>query len=112
MDPRDLDGSRRAGVPSAKLHPAVAAVIERLKAKRATPTAEEARFVRDGKAEVQLWLTDTSAETIERLRKLGVEVVAQPKTAKLVIARVPVENLGAIAELSVVRYVTPQTEIL
>jgi Ca-activated chloride channel family protein len=112
MDPRSLDRAGRAGPSVGKLHPTVAAVVERLKAERGTPTAEEAQFVRDGKAEVQLWLTDTSAETIAQLRKLGVEIVAQPKTAKLVIARVPVENLGALAELSVVRYVAPQAETL
>src|SRR5581483_5104844 len=36
-----------------KLHPTIIAVIERLKIKQSQPTAEEAKFVRDGKAEIQ-----------------------------------------------------------
>jgi hypothetical protein len=52
---------------SAKLHPAVAAVIERLKNNDAKPGAEELNFTRDGKAEIQVWLADKSAETIEQL---------------------------------------------
>ena len=32
----------------------------------------------------------------------------KPTTAKLVIGRLPIEKLTALAELSVVRYVAPQ----
>jgi Ca-activated chloride channel family protein len=109
MAPRSRDLAGVAGSALAKLHPTVAAVIERLKAKRTAAAAEEAQFVRNGKAWLQVWLSDTSAETIARLRKLGVEIVAQPRTAQLVIARVPLEKLAALAELAVVRYVAPQT---
>src|SRR5262245_55729460 len=49
----------------AKLHPAVAAVIDRLKNKGSKPGAEELKFTRDGKADIQVWLTDKSAKTIE-----------------------------------------------
>src|SRR5262249_127669 len=50
----------------AKLHPAVIAVIERLKNKDVKPGAEELTFTRDGKAEIQVWLADKSAESIEQ----------------------------------------------
>ncbi len=92
---------------AAKLHPVLTAVVERLKNKRTAPAAEEAKFVKHGKAEVQIWLLDTSSETIDQLKKLGFEVLVQPKSAKLVIGRLPIEKLAALAEVKTVRYVAP-----
>jgi len=94
----------------AKLHPAVAAVIERLKNKDAKPGAEELKFMRDGKAEIQVWLADKSAATIEQLKKLGFEVILDPQSSKVIIGRLPVEKLAALAELSAVKYIAPQTK--
>lgn len=94
----------------AKLHPSIAAVIERLKNKGAKPSAEELKFTRDGKAEIQIWLADKSAATIERLKKIGFEVILDPQSSKALIGRLPIEKLAALAELDVVRYVAPQTK--
>jgi len=94
----------------AKLHPAVAAVIERLNNKDAKPGAEELKFTRDGKAEIQVWLLDKSAETIEQLKKLGFETLLDPQSSKLIIGRLPVEKLAALVELPAVRYIAPQTK--
>src|SRR2546426_8012350 len=93
---------------STRLHPSLLAVIDRLKNKEAKPAAEEAKFIRDGKAELQIWLTDKSEVTLAKLKELGFELVLDPKTAKLVIGRLPIENLAALAELKSVRYVAPQ----
>ena len=92
----------------ARLHPSILAVVDRLKNKAATAGADEAKFIRDGKAEVQVWLTDKSAESLAELKALGFEVVLDPKTAKLVIGRLPIEKLEALAELKCIRYVAPQ----
>jgi Ca-activated chloride channel family protein len=94
----------------AKLHPAVAAVIERLKNKDAKPGAEELKFTRDGKAEIQVWLADKSAETIEQLKKLGFETLLDPQSSKLIIGRLPIERFAALAELPAVNYISPQTQ--
>lgn len=91
-----------------KFHPSIAALIKRLKDSTAKPAADEAKFVRNGKAEIQIWLSDKSPETIAKLKQLGFEVVLDPKTAKMVIGRAPIENLAAIAELVAVRYIAPQ----
>jgi len=93
----------------AKLHPSLAAVVERLRKKIAQPTAEESKFVRDGKAEVQVWLTDKSPQTFAHLKQLGFEVILDPQSAKLIIGRITIEKLSALAELKAVRYVAPQT---
>jgi len=92
----------------AKFHPAVLAVIDRLKDKKLSPSPDEAKFIQNGKAEIQIWLTDKSDETMHRLKELGFEVVLDPKTAKLVIGRLSIEKLTALAELKSVRYVAPQ----
>jgi len=91
----------------AKYHPTVLAVIERLTT-NAQPGVDESKFIRGGKAEVQIWLTDKSPEALAKLKELGFELILDPKTSKLVIGRLPIENLQKLAELKFVRYVAPQ----
>ncbi len=91
-----------------KFHPSVLEVIDRLKDPKASPGPDETKFIRNGKAEIQIWLTEKSDETMAKLKELGFEVVLDPKTAKLVIGRMPIEKLAALAELKSVRYVAPQ----
>jgi len=91
-----------------KLHPQLLAVVDRLKKNDTKAGADEAKFIRDGKAEIQIWLTDKSEETLAKLKELGFEVVLDPKSAKLIIGRLPIEKLEALAELKSVRYVAPQ----
>lgn len=98
----------KRGQIQSKFHPSVLAVIDRLKDKKAAPGTDEAKFIRNGKAEVQIWLTDKSDETMAALKALGFEVVLDPKTAKMVIGRISIEKLSALADLKGVRYVSPQ----
>jgi Ca-activated chloride channel family protein len=93
-----------------KLHPSIAALIERLKKRGTQASAEEAKFIRDGKAELQVWLTDKQPETIAQLKKLGFEIVLDPTTSNMLIGRVSLEKLAALAELKAVRYIAPQTK--
>ncbi|MFN2513810.1 MAG: hypothetical protein ABR568_20630, partial [Pyrinomonadaceae bacterium] len=82
-------------------------VVERLKI-NSKPGADEVKFIRGEKAEIQIWLTDKSPEVLAKLKELGFEVILDPKSAKLVIGRLPIENLQKLAELKFVRYVAPQ----
>ena len=91
-----------------KLHASLFAVVERLKNKQTLPTAGEAKFVRNGKAEVQIWLTDKSAETLAKLKELGVEVVLDAKNSNIIIGRLPIDKLETLSTLKFVRYVAPQ----
>jgi Ca-activated chloride channel homolog len=90
-----------------KFHGSILAVIDRLKNKSAA-AADEARFIHNGKAEIQIWLTDKSEATMAKLKELGFEVVLDPTTAKIIIGRLPIEKLAALAEMKSVRYVAPQ----
>ena len=91
-----------------KLHPLVRALVDGLKKKQPLPTGEQYKFIRAGKAEVQVWLSDKSDQTLAQLKELGFEVMLDPKTSKLVIGRVPIEKLEALVALKFVRYVAPQ----
>ncbi|HSP62126.1 MAG TPA: VWA domain-containing protein, partial [Pyrinomonadaceae bacterium] len=98
---------KRAQLQS-KFHPSVLAVIDRLKDSKLKASPDEAKFIHNGKAEIQIWLTEKSDKTLAKLKELGFEVVLDPKTAKLLIGRLPIEKLAALAELKSVRYVAPQ----
>ncbi len=92
----------------AKLHPAVAAVVQRLKNKTQA-TAGEAKFVRNDKAEVQVFLADKTPETLAQLKKLGFEVIAEPKSARMLIGRIAIDKLEELAKLKAVTYVAPMS---
>ncbi|MGD9851041.1 MAG: VIT and VWA domain-containing protein [Nitrospirales bacterium] len=76
--------------------------------KKSTLTEEVAKHVIDGNVLVQIWLGDTKGETLEKLKALGFEVVAQPKTGHLVIGKLPIARLAEVSELAVVRYIALQ----
>ena len=95
----------------AKFHTIIAALIERLNNKKTEPAIVEATFVHDGKAEIQVWLTEKSPETIEALKKLGFEIVLEPRSARMVIGRIAIDKLEALAAIQSVRFIAPQVEI-
>ena len=64
--------------------------------------------MKGGKAEVRVWLVRKTPEVLASLKELGFEVVLDPRTANLVIGRVSVEKLEALAALDAVRLITPQ----
>ncbi|MCP9494185.1 MAG: VIT domain-containing protein [Pyrinomonadaceae bacterium MAG19_C2-C3] len=92
----------------AKLQPSLAAIVERLRTKQGVPNADEARFVRDGKADIQVFLTDKTPEILAQLKALGFEIVLDPQASKFVIGRVSIDKLNLLAELKFVRYVAAQ----
>jgi Ca-activated chloride channel family protein len=91
-----------------KLHRSLLAVVQKLQKKEMLLNPAETPFIRDGKAEVQVWLTDKSSETLTQLKELGFEVVLDAKNSNLIVGRLPVEKLEALAKLKFVKYVAPQ----
>jgi Ca-activated chloride channel family protein len=84
--------------PAAKLHPSIAAVIA---------GNNRAAFVSNGKADIQIWLTEKNATTLVQLKQIGFEVTSDPSGSKLVIGKIAVEKLAKLAELNFVRFVAP-----
>jgi len=91
---------------AAKFQYAILLVIYRGQQKQSPQIAP---FVRDGKAEVQLWLTDKNELIKAKLRELGFETVLDHAGSNLMIGRIPVDKLESLAYLDFVRYVAPQT---
>ena len=91
-----------------KLQPSVLIVVEKVAKKEALSSADEAGFVRNGKAEVKVWLTDNSPEVLAKLKELGFEVVLDVKTSKLIIGRISIDKLQTLAEQNFVKYISPQ----
>jgi len=92
-----------------KTHPAITALIERIRNKQLRFDPSEAGFVKNGKAEIQIWLNDKSAANLDQLKQLGFEIVLDPKSSKLLIGRISVEKLEALSKLEFVRYISPQS---
>lgn len=91
-----------------KMHPTVRALIDRIRQKEQTQAPALDGFVRDGKAEVQVWFTGKTDELRLKLKELGFEVVFDSPTSSLMIGRLPMEKVELLADLELVRYVAPQ----
>jgi Ca-activated chloride channel homolog len=102
----EKDDSRR-GDSSGKMDSTLESLVEHVEKAIVLPQ-DVAQHVTEGKVLLQVWLTDTNPETLEKLKEIGFELVAQPRTGNLVIGRLSVGKLKAFSKLSVVRYVTLQ----
>ena len=91
-----------------KVHASILELINRLKNKNEPRISNWANFVREGNAEVQVWLTKKSDAARVKLKELGFEVVLDSPNSTLMIGRLPMEKLELLAELEFVRYVSPQ----
>ena len=89
-----------------KLHFWIYDLVARLQKDESISTTNEAKFVKDGKADVQIQLTAKSPETIEKMKNLGFEIV-DVKNAKIIFGRIAVEKLANLAEIAEVQYVLP-----
>jgi Ca-activated chloride channel family protein len=108
MDKLEEDRSTlRLNEPLSKLDSSLLAMVDKKKEGKSL-TEQESSLIHDGKVMVQVWLADTKEETLSQLKKLGFKSVAQPKSGHLVIGYISVEQLEALAKLTIVRYVTLQ----
>jgi Ca-activated chloride channel family protein len=83
-----------------RLDPALLALVNK-------QPAGEPVSLQNGKVAVQLFLTDSSAQTLAQLKQLGFEIVLQPKSGKVLVGRIAVEKLTALSQLAAVKYVAP-----
>jgi Ca-activated chloride channel family protein len=107
-DPEKVKEAERTAALRKKLHVSLFNIVERLKTPDAQPDEGESKFVREGKAEVQIWLGEKTSEVFAQLKALGFELLLDVETTHVVIGRVPLEKLSALVELKAVRYISPQ----
>ena len=93
--------------PLSKLDASLLIIVEKKKEGKDF-SSDELSKIQDGQVMVQVWLADTKEETMSQLKELGFKSVAQPQSGHLVIGYIPIEQLEALAKLSIVRYVTLQ----
>lgn len=105
---------RVAPAPADKLAASLRKLVEQAKTAGSAGLADGAVTIdgitftiRDGKVDVMIRLADLSTETLAALTKLGVDVLGHTKSVSLVIGRVKVAQLMALAELPVVRSIEP-----
>ena len=90
-----------------KLHSWIYALVTRPRLSTNDLTANEAKFVRDGKAEIHVVLTAKSPEAIEKLKALGFEVDSA-KDGINVFGRIAIDKLADLAEIDAVKFVLPR----
>ncbi|MEW6126270.1 MAG: VIT and VWA domain-containing protein [Acidobacteriota bacterium] len=104
---KEKDDATKIKTPAgSKLHPSVAAIIDRLK-KRLPASAEETKFVKAGKAELRVHLANLSKGTLAQLRQLGFEMLTQVNGSNVITGRLSIEKLDALAKLNTVIYIAP-----
>ena len=90
-----------------KLHSWLYAIVARLAKVDAKPTQNEAMFVHDGKADIQIELSARSPEVIEKLKAAGFEVVSE-KGKTIVTGRIALDKLASLAEIPEVQLILPK----
>ena len=91
-----------------KLHPSVFTIVDRVAKKEALTAVEQGGFVRNGKAELQIVLSEKSPAVMRKLKELGLEVVLDVKTSKTIVGRIAIDKLELLAEQDFVTYISPQ----
>ena len=83
-------------------------LIARLKNDQTPPSADEAKFVSNGKADLIIRLKELKPETIAELKKSGFEVLTEMPSAKAVVGRIAVEKIAGLTELEAVTFISAQ----
>lgn len=90
-----------------KYQSSVKALVERLNGKQAL-TAEDLKFVKDGKAEIIVRVSDLNAQNVNALKAAGFEVLTEMASSNAVVGKIAVEKLAALAELDAVTFISAQ----
>jgi len=90
---------------AANLHPAVAAVIARVKA-GARPSVDEVKFVFGNEAYLRLTVSDASAEVLNQLRQAGLVITGQQGTS--IQGHIALTKLESLSRLPFVQFVAPK----
>jgi len=100
------DEDKRAAAVNIKLHNWLYDVVARLRKNVSEPTANETRFVRDGKADIRIDLASISPDVLAKLKTAGFEPISEK--GNIVTGRIAIEKLAALAEIEEVKLILPK----
>ncbi len=89
-----------------KLHAWLYAIVTRLVNGDTKPAANEAMFVHNGKADIQIELTAKSAAIMEKLKAAGFELTSDKGNAK-VTGRIALDKLASLVDIAEVKLILP-----
>jgi Ca-activated chloride channel homolog len=92
---------------NSRLDPAIAQIIERMKAGQ---SAGSETFIKEGKAELDLLVSKPTEELKIQLRSIGFEVVSWPEKSTTVVGRMPVTKLEALLKIESVQRIVPHIQ--
>lgn len=92
-----------------KYHSSVKSLIERLKNNSAA-TADETKFVQNGRADLIVRLSELKPETIAQLKNLGFTILTEMPSAKAVVGSIAIDKISALAEIEGVTFISPQNK--
>jgi len=88
-----------------KLHFWLYAVVRRLEVNNFTPSDNESKFVKDGKASIDIQIKAKNAKLTDALKAAGFELTSEK--GLVLTGQIPIENLAALAEIENVELVLP-----
>ncbi|MBX7056340.1 MAG: TonB family protein [Pyrinomonadaceae bacterium] len=103
------DEDKRAAALASKMHFWVYDLAMRLEKASGEPTANEARFVRDGNADVRVELNSRTAAVVSSLRSAGLEVTGETGKSA-VTGRISVARLASLAAIEAVTLILPASK--
>ncbi|MEJ7848168.1 MAG: TonB family protein [Pyrinomonadaceae bacterium] len=89
-----------------RLHSWLYSLVERLKNGESAVGPNEAKFVREGKAEIQLTVTARSPQLMEKLKNAGFEIASEK--GSVLVGRIAVDKIAALAEIGEVKLILPR----
>jgi hypothetical protein len=90
-----------------KFHVWLYVLIERLQKGETVPTLNETKFVKHGKANIQIQFSTKTPGVMEKLEALGFEVMSE-RDKNSIIGRIAVEKISSLAEIAELQYILPK----
>lgn len=100
-DEADSLRPRNTAKPMAQLHPDVSDLVKGVRT--------NTRLLKNGKAELKLYLSVKDPAVLQSLTALGFEVVEQDPLALTITGRIAPEKVAEIARISGIRYIAPRS---
>ncbi len=72
-------------------------------------TPAQQKFIRGGKAYVEVWVEEATPELREKLKQLGFETTTKSKVSNVLIGRIELSKLDELTKLEGVRRVVPHS---